>query len=237
MQSILSTSLLLSFLYASPLVLTASPDDLRHGHVHGHIGATTQNVRGDTLTSTFCYCAADKTDKTQDANTLAHYYQFEYYNSHKDYTFLMDDKCTSTSIEHDSACGISPRANRQGSGPLTEAYHGWYPTHKNGLCRTWPGTWPFNQGTHGRNDTLCYTPNVPRGKKVKDGFSDFVLFNGQRRDVGRNGRQGYTVMDAGEVRTFCDDLCRDFMHMEVAEGEASRQVVDLKVDDMCPGCA
>ena len=70
-------------------------------------------------------------------------------------------------------------------------------------------------------------------------MDDFILFNGQKRDVSETGNQGYRKMDDSFAQGKCDDLCYVYHDMPVMEGNklaVSRVIVNDHVDDMCDKC-
>jgi hypothetical protein len=84
------------------------------------------------------------------------------------------------------------------------------------------------------HDHLTYHPNY-QGKG-----SDYIEFNGHKRDLGPGGGQGMRFEGQEEAERVCGRVCGEQIGGGVfgVEGERgrSRQVVYGGVDDMCDGC-
>lgn len=87
--------------------------------------------------------------------------------------------------------------------------------------------------THARSvqfhDHLTYHPNY-QGKG-----SDYIEFNGHKRDLGPEGGQGMRFEGEEEAERVCGRMCGEQIGGGVWRG-GSRQVVYGGVDDMCDGC-
>ncbi|MCJ1461399.1 hypothetical protein MMC28_011781 [Mycoblastus sanguinarius] len=72
-------------------------------------------LEGDYLTITFCFCTPLPPSTSETLATLdtppndpdqlvSHYYQFDYWNTHLDETFTMNDNCTPTEDDKLNDC-------------------------------------------------------------------------------------------------------------------------------------
>ena len=103
------------------------------------------------------------------------------------------------------------------------------------MCKSWPRP----HEAHGYTelaDKFCYFPHYAYKKNKVD---DFIMFNGQKRDVSAWGNQGYRELEQTAVHGTCDEFCYTYHDMPVMEGNAlapSRIVINDHVDDMCDHC-
>ena len=107
------------------------------------------------------------------------------------------------------------------------------------MCKTWPRA-HFDHGfveMLKTVDEFCYWPHY--ANRRADQMDDWIMFNGQKRDVSSLGHQGYRELQWDPVRAKCDDLCMTYHDMPVIEGNElaeSRVVINDHVDDMCDSC-
>ena len=103
------------------------------------------------------------------------------------------------------------------------------------MCKTWPRA-HYADGYEKTVDEFCYFPHYAnRGKKL----DDYIMYNGQKRDVSERGNQGYRVMSDYFASEKCDDLCFAYHDMPIMEDNklaVSKVVVNDHVDDMCDKC-
>ena len=149
----------------------------------------------------------------------AHFYQFEYYNSHHDTTFILTSACPDGDIGYDTTC--VPRSFNEGV--LTDST-------MHDVCKLWEGYETIGDERIRRTDMLCYYPNYKHGV-------DYIAFNDQKRNLDRDGGQKPRMRPLAPGT--CETLCQDNMGMPVLQDDQfppSHQVEWTDLDDMCDGC-
>lgn len=150
----------------------------------------------------------------------AHYYQFEYYNTHHNTTFILTSSCPDGDIGFDITCvpnyssGLNVLA-----GPTMDVN-----------CKLWSGYEALGNERVPRYDEFCYLPNHRH-------HEDFMTFNKQARNLGPKGKQGPKAgwLESGT----CEYMCDEHLGLSVLLDKKfppSHQVEWAHIDDMCDEC-
>lgn len=198
----------------------ATPDEVAKGNIPGFLNSWNGNPPrpSDFLTATFCYCGTKNDIHLANRTEKAHIFQYEYFNSHSNTTYLVEYLCEA------SADRVSP-----GCLENRNIDHG---RHGAKSCRTWQRD--PNNG-RGKHDQFCYAAadvNNPRGE-------DAVVFNGQRRELGASGGQRPVHQPADVVEKACTSLCPMFTGLHMLDDTKlapNRMTVYKDLDDMCDHC-
>ncbi|KAF6225982.1 hypothetical protein HO173_012612 [Letharia columbiana] len=223
MPSLLTIALALTLLAATH---AATPSEVEAGTLPGFTGATSAHA-GDYLTSTFCFCAAAL--PIPQHYSEAHYFQFEYYNQHRNRTFILSDLCLA-----DADAAATCLAPRPGDRITLGNGVDW----AGPLCRTWYHGVP----TGSASDTLCYEPSrtADDWRRWRLPGPDVLRFNGQSRHLDPMGGQGPVLRGKAEAEGECEWLCDEHAGMPALRDNGLAQchvVVYEDLDDMCDGCA
>ena len=200
----------------------ASPEEVAVGKIPGYLHGQLPR-QSDFLRSTFCYCAWS--GRLPDHIEEAHYFQFEYYNVHKNNTYLLEHLCLASS--DDKFTCLLPRS----VGDQNSTHEDWS-EHHNKVCRIWPGP-PDDNWING--DRFCYLPHENQYSAV----DDYILFDEQKRNLGLEGGQGPTF----QPQELVDDVCTEFCDMHAglpylkdSKLAPNRIVIYEDMDDMCDHC-
>lgn len=149
----------------------------------------------------------------------AHYYQFEYYNTHHNTTFVLTSACPDGDIGYDITCVPSYGGDDVLAGGTMDVN-----------CKLWSGYEAVGDERVPRYDEFCYLPNHKHGV-------DYITFNTQTRNLGPKGRQKPKVgyLESGTCETMCDEN----LGLKVLQDKKfppSHQVEWTSLDDMCDLC-
>lgn len=203
--------LLVGLMLFSPAIYAlATPEQVARGKVKGFTGPADVELTGDYLTATFCYC--EYPPRIEEYIGLTHYYQFEYYNTHLDTTFILNSTCPQDYVGYDFGCVPPARGQHVLAGYTMDE-----------KCRTWHGE---------HDDKFCYQAWSSQG-------DDYIYFNDQKRGLGQMGSQGPVWKHKMEAEKVCEGMCRESMDAELFRDDdylPSHQVVWTDLDDMCDHC-
>ena len=153
----------------------------------------------------------------------AHYYQFEYYNAHRDMSFILYSACPDGDIGFDRTC-VPPHKDKVASMEILAG------GTMGKICKLWSGYEELpNDHFQGSKSEMCY-------KADWDG-NDAITFNGQKRKLGAKGHQR-RIYEEEEVTEECRSMCDQYLEMpllNVHHYPKSHRVTWI-LDDMCPGC-
>ncbi|MCJ1451382.1 hypothetical protein MMC28_001718 [Mycoblastus sanguinarius] len=223
-------------------------------------------IEGDYLTSTFCYCTSRATSGI--GESPSHYFQFDYFNRRLEKLFTFSDKCTPNVTEAHNHCIPTVKQPTLAGGSMGKTPTCWFnPRQGDGsVDDSWmdddllPARHPRSKRAP-MEDKFCYLP----GRRGKEYFQ----FNKQKRLMTDEGHQGLVWMSKEESEGECRTMCKEEMGMDLfvgrqdlrphnepdvgdrdgwlpqSEGQAeeepedmllSQQVYYTEMDDMCDGC-
>lgn len=202
--------------------------------VDGYVGYLSTAPTGDWLTSTYCYCAQPHHLHAAAADEGS-FFQWEYYNYHRNATYIMQRQCEANHSER-RTCVSSKRAQCEPESPDD--------CQGNMRCSYWPRSHTLEKkesssggGVTGdqAGDSWCMT--------IDDhwiyGTIDEITWNTQTRTLNGGDGQGRREQPEGDVLTLCEGLCQAQLGMPMLRGDKharSRQEVFDRLDDMCESC-
>lgn len=219
------------------LNLALTPGQVEQGRIEGFTSGHESTYGSDFLLSSFCFCAAKDRVPNQQGNTEANYLEFDYYNKHRNMTFVLDHLCLGNE-DSDVTC-LNPRLG-DGIAQHKEDGVDWQgPT-----CRKWyRDTGDKPEKTDGVYDELCYHQNKDRASRWRENRipqgPDTLIFNGEKRHLDKKGQQGPILWRLEEAETHCQVMCQEHAGMDVLTGHelAQSHVVEYEdLDDMCGKC-
>lgn len=196
----------------------------------GYVGYLPAPPTGDWLMTTYCYCAQPHHLHAAAADEGA-FFQWEYYNYHRNATYVMHRQCQANHSER-RTCVSSKHAKCE-------------PQHRgdcdqNMRCSYWP--LPHAVGDGGSPDEGGYAEDI-WCMTIDDhsflGTIDTIEWNGQARLLRKKDGQGVREQPNGDVSAICEGLCQTQVGMPMLKGDKharSRQEVFEGLDDMCESC-
>ena len=205
--------------------------EVEDGQIPGfHAWPGVEDFDGDFLLSSFCFCAVPT--PVPNEYSEAHYLQFDYYNAHKNTTFILNHLCRAKQDSRQTCL-----ATRHGE-PVYNLHYEW----EEKLCRTWRNSQKDPEGHAGRENELCYFP-----EKYSDAWLGFLVpgmdklkWNGQTRHLDERGKQGPNLRSAANAAETCETMCQQHANMPMLMGNSRAQshiVAYEEMDDMCDCCA
>lgn len=237
----------LTLLHHLALAITpvSTPKDEK---LDGYIGYLPTPPTGDWLLTTYCYCA-QRHRLPAPAFDEGSFFQWEYYNYHRNATYVMHRLCQRNNAERES-CVNSKHAHcipeRDGD------------CEGNMLCSSWPrgdakvfgkrdasfassssspstSSFSSSEGAEVKKDHWCMTLDDHNFV----GESDSMIWNTQERTLTKKGGQDRKEQADGDAWAVCEGLCGKKVGMPMLRGDKnarSHQEVFEGVDDMCDGC-
>lgn len=144
------------------------------------------------MIGTYCYC--QEPPGVERVLGLTHYYQFEYYNVHFNNTYIVTDVCPSKELDYEGIC--VPKFAGLGEASLSGV-----DILSDHTMETQCRNWREDEGKLKIDHRFCYEPHFHHD-------TDYVWFNGQKRNLGRDGHQGPIAQDAEDV---CEDMCQVYL--------------------------
>lgn len=223
MQSIWTTVTALALLLLNPIhAFTAftpeeyqagkasfTPEEYLAGQKTGFTGGD-YAYSGDCLISTWCFCA--QPTPTPHENSEGNWFQFEYYNSRSNTTYILTHLCLAGPDSLNTCLAPREEDGDPDEGDFINPCRTFF-KHKEPFAR-WddPKMLCYHQSDNEKNW---------RDGRMVDG--DTILWDGQKRKLDTAGKQGPVLKSKEEAEAKCDVMCDQQLHMPALKNNLRNQ--------------